>query len=68
MLLLMLQRGTETRVIAPLVLIRIWVTLADNEWTSFKSSAEDLAPPRSGNDDIANGLERAAPGHIWLGG
>lgn len=66
LLLLMLKRGTKTRIIALQVLIRIWAKLA-NERASSRSSVEDPAAPRSGSDDQASGLGRAAPGHTWPG-
>ena len=34
---------------------------------SSRSSVEDPAAPRSGSDDKASGLGRAAPGHTWPG-
>ena len=55
LLLLMLKRGTKTRIIALQVLIRIWAKLA-NERASSRSSVEDPAAPRSGSDDQASGL------------
>lgn len=64
LLLLMLQRGTKTRVRAPLVSIRVRATLATKQ-ASSTSSAEEPAPPRSGNDDPAKGLGRTVAGHPW---